>query len=491
MKKLCFLFLCFVSLLGFFGSPAVAYAEGESVAEEYIDAFLASKTYSDAQEYLDGVRSSIGVDAAFMMRRYREGLDFSSVLSAMGELNVGSAATREKRLFYRKAFGQEVMGNKEDVYALGIMSRVFGLHLLKNGVPIDGVDKEPLVAELVSLQNEDGGWALSRGISDVDVTAMCLQALVGEADEQTIEKAVELLSTRQQEDGGFSTMGKSNCESVAQVIIALSALKIDCATDSRFIKNASALDALLSFATENKLFRHEKGADANENATAQAMSALVAYDLFKSGKGAFYSLPEYNFGKTQKTVYKANLPVNAWVAIGIAGASVILCAVLLIFKKGKIKEVVVILLIGCGVSLFVGLSTFQTVDEYYADTEYMGETMEVFVSIRRDTVNKDDPIIFEGNVDVKENATVLDAVVTVTKKQRLQLSYMPGYISSVDSLAEFSYGNESGWMFAVNGEFSNKNCSEKRLKEGDELYLLYTVDMGKDVAGFFEVKSEG
>lgn len=440
---------------------------------------------------MDGARSGAGLDAAFFMRRYQDGLDFSAVADGIDIASATSPSTREKLTFYKNAFGRTASGSKEDVYGLGIMSRIFGLHLIKNGITVEGANKAELVEEIVSMQKSDGGWALMGDYSDVDVTAMCLQALSGEAQENVIENAVNFLSLRQQEDGGFSTMGKSNCESVAQVIIALSSLKIDCATDERFIKEKSAWDALLSYQTSNGLFSHEAGGDVNENATVQAISGIVAYDLYKTSEQAFYSIPEYHFGKSQKIEKKPTLPINAWVAIGIAGASVILCAVLLIFKKGKIKEVVVILLIGCGVSLFVGLSTFQTVDEYYADTEYMGETMEVFVSIRRDTVNKDDPIIFEGNVDVKENATVLDAVVTVTKKERLQLSYMPGYISSIDSLAEFSYGNESGWMFAVNGEFSNKNCSEKRLKEGDELYLLYTVDMGKDVAGFFEVKSEG
>lgn len=492
MKKL-FLLLFLVFFCGFaVCSQNIAYAEGEGV-EEYINAYLAYNQCSDMQEYLDGARSGAGLDAAFVLRRYRDGLDFSTVRDGIDLEEKVSASTHEKRVFYANAFGKEVSGSKDDVYELGLMSMVFGLHLLKNGIIIEGVEIEELVEEILSRQREDGGWSLFV-VSDVDVTAMCLQALADVCEDQRMDQAIGFLSSQQALNGTFSSMGTYNCQSTAQVVIALSALKIDADSDERFVKEKSALGGLLSFATDEKLFSREIDGSMTESATVQALSALVSYKLYKEKGEAFYSLPSYAFGQRKGTIKEEEkitkkdvLPVNAWVAIGIAGAAVLVCAILLLTKKGGIKEVVVIIIVGCGLSLFVGLSTFQSVDEYYADVGYEGETISVFVSIRKDTVNKEDPIIFEGDVNVKENATVLDAVILVTKQNRLQLSYVPGYISSIDSLAEFSYGNESGWMFAVNGEFSNKSCSEKTLKEGDELYFLYSTNMGKDVADFFEV----
>lgn len=52
----------------------------------------------------------------------------------------------------------------------------------------------------------------------------------------------------QSSDGGFTSWGSANAESVAQVIVACTALGIDPDTDSRFVKDGgSAVDALLTF----------------------------------------------------------------------------------------------------------------------------------------------------------------------------------------------------------------------------------------------------
>ena len=372
---------------------------------------------------------------------------------------------------------------------MGLMSKVFGLHLLKNGISIEGVTKEELVSDIVSTQQEDGGWTLFT-VSDVDVTAMCLQALSGECEQEYITKAVTFLSQKQLSDGTFISMGVSNCESCAQVIIALSALGIDGNTDERFIKEKSAYEGLLSFKTSGGLFCHVAGGEYKESSTVQALSALVSYKLYKEGRGAFYAIPDYRFGEMKKTAEKVNLPVNVWVAVGIAGVAVLLCVVLLVTKKGGWKEITVIVVVACGLALFIGLSTFQTVDEYYADSPYQGETVSVYVSIRKDVVDPLSPVIFSDTVDVKKDGNVLDAMIVATRKGKLQFSYVTGYISSIDNLAEFSYGNESGWLFAVNGVFSDRSCSEKKINEGDKICFLYTVKMGKDVSDFFEVHDE-
>ncbi len=190
----------------------------------------------------------------------------------------------------------------------------------------------------------------------------------------------------------------------------------------------------------------------------------------------------------EKTAKK--LPVNAWVAVGLAGATVLICGLILLVKKGGWKEVVVIVLIGCGLSLFVGLSTFQTVDEYYSTTLKEEGPMAVTLVIRKDRIDPEHPIIFRGEVGIREGGNVMDAVLVATRKERLQLSYVTGYISSIANIAEFDYGNESGWMFAVNGVFSERSVSEKYLSAGDKVVFLYSLDMGKDVAEYLEEVDE-
>ena len=121
--------------------------------------------------------------------------------------------------------------------------------------------REGLVAEILSYQCSDGGWALMGDESDVDMTAMALTSLAPYQEETDVSTAVDAaltyLSDAQQADGGFMSWGTANSESCAQVIVALTALGIDPAADSRFVKNgASPLDGLCAFACEGGGFRH-------------------------------------------------------------------------------------------------------------------------------------------------------------------------------------------------------------------------------------------
>ena len=121
--------------------------------------------------------------------------------------------------------------------------------------------REGLVAEILTSQCSDGGWTLAGDTADVDMTAMALTALAPYKDDAEVKAAVDAaltyLSDAQQADGGFMSWGAANSESCAQVIVALTALGIDSAADSRFVKNgASPLDGLCAFACEGGGFRH-------------------------------------------------------------------------------------------------------------------------------------------------------------------------------------------------------------------------------------------
>ena len=153
----------------------------------------------------------------------------------------------------------------------GIMSYVFGLHLINNGYT-GNISLDEILENIVKLCHEDGGWSVTGNYGDVDVTAMTLTALAplytgsGQAKISTsteyyekpivndgilellVENAINFLSNSQLDDGGFSSFGVENAESNAQVITALSALGIDCATDERFIKNGNTLfDGLMKY----------------------------------------------------------------------------------------------------------------------------------------------------------------------------------------------------------------------------------------------------
>lgn len=196
----------------------------------------------------------------------------------------------------------------------------------------DQVTREGLVAYILSNQQADGGWKLGAkskdDASEVDMTAMALQALAPyknqEEVEEAVSKALKYLSDMQGEDGGFAFQKSSSTESIAQVIVALTALSISPFEDARFQKNGkNMLDALKEFQTENGGFAHVKLADGsvkyNQMATEQVLYALAAYNRFLAKETSLYDMKDVSVAKklilnavTWKNVkYKSDKQSNA------------------------------------------------------------------------------------------------------------------------------------------------------------------------------------
>ena len=161
--------------------------------------------------------------------------------------------------------------------------------------------RDQLIKAILDGRTNDGGWALDGNATDVDMTAMAIQALApyyesNETVKDAVDTALAWLSTKQSSDGGFSSWGNANAESCAQVIVALSALNIDADTDSRFVKNGhSALENLLTFEQADGSFLHTlpgSDKDNNQMSSEQGTYALVAYDRFKTGKNSLYNMTD-------------------------------------------------------------------------------------------------------------------------------------------------------------------------------------------------------
>lgn len=208
---------------------------------------------------------------------------------------IGSAVERQRIALALLAIGadstvpDEVAS--ESVGMQGVMSLVFGLHLLQNGAQSTTYTVQSVTAELLARQNADGGWCIAGTRSDADVTAMALQALAlqKEVYPDEIGRALSCLSDMQKEDASFAAYGVSNAESCCQVIIALTALGIDPETDARFVKNGkTVLDALEVFRLADGSFAHTAGGQTNNYACQQALLAFVALERFASGKSGLY-----------------------------------------------------------------------------------------------------------------------------------------------------------------------------------------------------------
>ena len=116
---------------------------------------------------------------------------------------------------------------------------------------------------------------------------------------------------------------------------------------------------------------------------------------------------------------------------------------------------------------------------------------------------KDGFILKETTVSVAEDSTVFDVLKLVCKqntcpekctycrKSGIQLEYVytPGYdseyIRGIHQLYEKDCGTQSGWMYSVNGVFPNYGVNKYTVKNGDNIKLLYTCDLGEDVGNSF------
>lgn len=178
--------------------------------------------------------------------------------------------------------------NSENVNKQGINAYVYALLSLDCAnakVPSDAkYDREYFIKKIIGLQLSDGGFTLMGKSADTDVTAMCIQALAPYKSDssvnEAIDRALSVLSKKQNDKGGYSSFGTVNSESVSQVISALVALGIDVQTDSRFIKNGNTLiDNLMSFKNSDGGFAHTENGKSNNIACYQALNSLV--DLYK------------------------------------------------------------------------------------------------------------------------------------------------------------------------------------------------------------------
>ncbi len=417
--------------------------------------------------------------------------DFSAYRAALekylAEHQVSSATSRQKYALALLATGDSTAfvnaAMKGTIGQQGIMSYVFGLHLLNNGCTSSTHTAGSVVSQLLSMQLEDGGWAVSGSISDVDVTAMVLQALAPHSEDAriagAIDAALSLLSRRQLEDGDFSSYGISNAESTAQVLIALCCLNIDCTQDSRFIKNGcTVLDGLNRYRLDDG-YCHTLNGEWNATAAAQGYLAQAAWQHME--QGSIFLLKKHT----------ASPGWQAIAAISIAGAALAACLVLALLRKRSWKNyaaavLAAALLIGGVFSLDI-----QSAGSYYTPEETARADVigSVALSIRCDTVAglaahipADGVLLEQTTLPLCQGDTVLDVLTRAAKASGLRMDVSgSGYVAGIQYLYEFDHGDLSGWMYQVNGETASVGCSQYLLQDGDVITWHYTRSMGSDL----------
>ena len=533
--------LAFVLLLGVIPCSAESTANDTVVeAQGFLDGILTYKGATDIQEWSEGyLTQNAGTGSEWYVLAISQygNYDFSdyetALLDYLEKNTVGSASSRLKYALCLAAVGSTdgyiSKTMNDSIGEQGLMSWVFGLHLMNNGYESDKYSVSDVTAKLLELQCSDGGWSIMGQYGDVDSTAMTVQALApyyktDATIKAAVDEALNLFSQKQLDSGDYSSYGVPNPESTAQVLVALSSLGVDCQSDTRFIKNGNTLfDGIGKYQLSDGSFCHKEGSESNGTATVQVFYAMVSYFRMKNGQTPLYILDnadpenakpastipsdtENNTNESEKrpsdTTNNGNIeqPTEAksnykwWGSLIIIGIGGIVCILLFVLKKRHIKNFIAVILV-CAVAItVVCVTNFRSADDYYDGNDISKENAigTVTLTIRCDTVAGRAEHIPENGIildisefSIAEGDSVYTILTEAARKHKLQLendgdgTYV--YISGINYLYEFDYGDLSGWVYEVNGERPSIGAGEYKLKNGDVVEWHYTTNLGEDL----------
>ncbi|MBR2405792.1 MAG: DUF4430 domain-containing protein [Clostridia bacterium] len=311
--------------------PLWSVAADNSAADEVnaiINGIIAQQSGGKTvQQWLDGPLADAPEASewyALALCQYGE-YDLSAYEAALtayvSENTVHAASSRQKYALTLVACGSThpYIGTvlNDSIGKQGLMSWVFGLHLLNNGYTAAEHTVDSVTKRLLSLQHEDGGWSVTGNYGDTDATAMAVQALAPQYKSHAdvaaaIDRALVFLSGKQNPEGDYASYGVANPESTAQVLVALAALGVDGLVDERFIKNGNTLlEGICRYRLSDGSFSHTLGGAYNPTATVQVFFAMVAHRRLLENNAPIYLLDARNpAGLPQPPTTTVNKPTT-------------------------------------------------------------------------------------------------------------------------------------------------------------------------------------
>ncbi|UOF92593.1 S-layer homology domain-containing protein [Fodinisporobacter ferrooxydans] len=252
---------------------------------------------------------------------------------------------------------------------------------------------------------------------DTDSTGMALTALAPYYTSDANVKAAVDKAVQRLEKEGDT----SNSDSLAQMIIGLSSVGVDPTN----VNNVNLVQKLLAFATSNGLFIYDNSYGANAFSTKDAIGAMAAYLKFVNNSNTYESI-----------YYHMNGPgTESDPVITTTGAN------------------------GSTSGQTNGKATVSVIG-------YQGQTL---LSSSTVALQADD-----NPYTVLIRAIGASNVISTGSGTSL-------YVKSIDGLSEFDKGPLSGWMYTVNGQFTNTGAGNYPLKDGDSVQWVYTSNGGTDV----------
>ena len=361
---------------------------------------------------------------------------------------------------------------------------------------------EASIAFLRSIQLSDGDYA-SSGNACSESTAQVIIAVsdLGLSYNDFIKNDHSLLDgllIYRMSDGSFthtSSPAVSNDMASAQAFEALCAYTYSVAASSQDIVTPET-----NLFAENYINPGSQ-TSAEDSITDNSSSISVSSNTIDSATddNASSSVSTHDSHVTSHTAGIHNIKFLLYIAI-FALLLIVIAIFTISYKRNKnrkkyisqfISAVVVALLAGI-IVFSINIQSKQDYETAQSDIIFAvpGEgIISVTYSIDSSTVTKNsDAAIYPAQtLCVAENSTVFDVLREVCRLNGIQLDYESNsiygtaYIKGINSLYENDYGDLSGWMYRVNGDFPSVGCGYLVLSDGDCVEWLYTTNLGEDL----------
>lgn len=390
---------------------------------------------------------------------------------------------------------------------------------------------EKALGRLSQLQQADGGFG-SYGTQNAESCAQVIIALKCLdidpcTDVQFLKNglsAVDALLSYRCASGGFSHTrgGSENYLASVQACLAMTALEYDdtdffgpcvkneipaattAVTNTQTVNKTTAAaennkpgsvtvtEATESVASEASVQTTETAISGTVafNASGTALPAFTAADSDKSSGTAAVSDKDDGGAADNGDEKSGGWKLYAIITIcGVFAASQLYIAARKQFSWKKLA-VSSVTALGCiGIVLAVRI---QTPEEYYrrniddVQPDSLTVTMTVSCEAIADELDGDRIIIPETEFVLLEDDTAFTLLERVLAYNEIPFDYSGSgdtgvYVKGINDIYEMDYGEMSGWMYMVNGEFPDTGCSSYRLCDGDTVEWLYTRNIGHDI----------
>lgn len=131
-------------------------------------------------------------------------------------------------------------------------------------------------------------------------------------------------------------------------------------------------------------------------------------------------------------------------------------------------------------------NSIEKVEEKTIDSTTESNTQNSFNTITLSIIGPRDrgTFLMPEKIKIKTGDTVYDVLKRTLEQKKIPFEYSGRknsvYFESINNVGEFDYGQQSGWIYRVNGVMPNISAGEYEVKDKDIIEWFYTVNLGKE-----------